>query len=128
MALRKGDVFRFEDKLHIVDAVADDVVYVECIDTGTIRKFGLAEATQLFEDSVKKGWYRGSWPIKAETEMILPNYPIEQLLRSLGVGDNERQMFKAGRAIAISVELEHDGGIYLTAIRGLDIGKRIRLY
>lgn len=124
--IRKGDEFHVNGEAYIIDGIVDDDVYVERVRDNKLTKYSLSEAQQLVEDSVRKGWYAGPWPIRIESEVFADEYPFEDELLKLGVSEEYRNMFKHTlSSITLCLDLHQNGRAVIKSINGVDIKEHI---
>ena len=124
--IRKGITFHVNGDEHIVDGIIDDDVYVERIKDNKLTKYSLAEVQLLAADSIKKGWYTGEWPIRVTATVFADEYPFEEQLRELGVGEEYRNMFKHTLSnIDLELDLQKSGRAQIKVINGIEIHGRI---
>ena len=124
--IRKGDTFHVNGEAYIIDGIAVDDVYVERVSDNKLTKYSLSEVQQLVEDSLKKGWYTGPWPIRVTTEVYGEEYPFEDQLRDLGISEEARRMFKHTlSSIKLCLDLHQNGRAVIKSINGVDISEHV---
>ena len=111
----------------MVDAVVGDDVYVERLHDNSIKKYAYTEVLSLVEDSNKKGWYTGPWPIVMNHYMHDEKYPIDDKLHEMGISEQERNMFKyVAHELELTVELHKNGDVYITHIQNIELPEKIK--
>ena len=127
MELKKGDTFHIGTDVHMIDAVIGDDVYVERLRDNSLKKYAYAEILQLVNDSKKKGWYEGPWPIVRKHYLHDEKYGIDEELMELGLSEQDRQLFRyVVHELELTVELHKNGDVYITHIKGIELPEKIK--